>query len=485
MVNFGVTTAHYGGLSWQSAQLETELARRGIPQLGIRGCAYPEMARAEQVRRARIDGLEVLVFVDAHVSATVSAVTELAELADQHGMALPQRASPWALEFCAVRRDVLEAMVAQETRRYGNSPASALWGSEKVSSVPIASPWRSNGASLEPGEYLSDGEAFVLRAQNAGAVIAEHWPDGFSVKRRLMRATSVNDHKPLTDAPASRFALCVPSFGTLDADQQKAVFQLEAAGMAVHRLHDCPWIDLARSFLAERALESGRGVFFLDHDILFDPKDVVRLCADALDRQAVVAGAYCMRKSGRSIIGSFDIEPGEPLTFYRGGRIVPAYYSGLGFAAIPADILRSIRLPKLHSQALQYQLGWGASVRPWFALDCSTGFYAGEDVSFTNRVHDLSVQFDDGRDGAEPEWRLSHSGRACRVFIDTRVRLGHRGSYDYAIEDVGIVVPCFESLETKNVSTRAEARELLRAASELPIDVQLSVRSFPGDGAAA
>lgn len=479
---YGVSISYYGGASWALAALERELGHAGIPTMQIRGCAYPEMARAEQVRQARLAGIETLVFVDAHVEASVRGLEELVAVAEQHGMAtLGEPDAPGSLECAAVHRDVIEAMVRQEERTYGNSAVDTLWSGEKVPAAPLASPWQRNGAPLVPGAYFTDSEAFVYRARRAGAVVVQHWPETVRAYRKFMRSRSSNtDRAPNGREVGSQFALCIPSFASLDLDQQNAVFQLETAGMTILGLHDCPWIDQARSWLTEQALELGKGVFFLDHDIIFHPNDVLRLCEQALERQAVVAGAYCMRRSGKNIIGSFDVPPG-PRVFFEGGETLPAYYSGLGFAAIPKDVLDAIELPLLTSDALAMGgLGASCAIRPWYALDCSTGFYAGEDVSFCNRVHDLAVELQSkGEGGFEPEWKMSHSGRPARVFIDSRVRIFHRGSYDYGIEDAGIVVPRIASLSAVMTASRQEAAAVLVNALHLPVEVQLDTREFP------
>lgn len=475
---FGVSISHYGGASWSLAALERELARQDIRILEIRGCAYPEMARSEQVRQARLAGLETLVFVDGHVEVTVDELRELVAVADEHGVAVSSDEDhPWALECAAVRRDVIEAIVQAEARTYGNSAVDALWSGEKVAAVPIANPWKRNGSPLVPGEYLSDSQAFLHRAKAVGAVIARHHPGSMRAHRKTMKMRVSNANAPITNEPGSHFALCVPSFGALDLDQQASLFALERAGMMVLGLHDCPWIDMARSWLSEQALEQGRGVFFIDHDIMFHPNDVLRLCEQALERNAVVGAAYCMRKSGKNIIGSFDLPPG-PVTFFEGGATHPAYYSGLGFAAVPANVLESIELPRLTCHALALGIGRGVAVRPWYALDCSTGFYAGEDVSFCNRVHDLAVDVRDSGIEGEPQWGLSHSGREPKVFLDSRVRIAHRGVYDYGIEDAGIVVPRIHSLTTHMTASRKEARDILMNAAELPVDVKLDMQDF-------
>jgi hypothetical protein len=478
MTRYGVSIASYGGMSWGHADLCRELRTRGVELLELRGSPYPEMARAEQVRQALASDVDVAVFVDPSVDAGVDAVEKLvSEAESEKGIAL-FGSDDWsrALDFAAVHRDVLEAVVEGEKRRYSNSAVDTAWGGKTVPAVPVASPWNRDGSSLVAGNYLTDSEAFMIRAGRAmGSRVKRVTSLDVQRHRRPIIFGSANADAPITHEPGSKFALCIPSFGTLDADQQVTVLQLERAGMTIFRIHDCPWIDMARSWLAEKALAAGKGVFFLDHDIQFHPNDVLRLCAQAEndDRDdRVVAGIYCMRKSGKNLIGSFDLPPG-PLTFFDGGGTFPAFYSGLGFAAIPKSVLEGIELPSLWVHEL------GRSVRPWFALDCSTGFYAGEDVSFCNRVHDLTVKQREAAEATgELEWEMTHSGRPARVFIDTRPRLAHRGVYDYGLEDAGCVVPRYRSLELTMVGSRKEARDVIVRVDETPVEERLDMLGY-------
>lgn len=468
---FGAALSYYGQASFDYASLRFDLEMAKIPISMIRGCPYPEMTRAEQFREFLETDLEVLAIVDGNVSTCLEDVEALAEAAKMtKGIVLGHDGS-WsrALEFCAIHRTVVETVATREDRTYGNSAVEMTFNAERKMARPLASPWNRDGSPLVAGDWLTPCEAFLMRAQRAMGSLVIRMPRSKStIARRTIRTSIVNGDEPITEEPGSKFALCIPSFGALDVDQNHAVDKLAKAGMVVIRVHDCPWIDQSRSWLSEKALELGRGVFFLDHDIVFEPNDVLRLCEQGLEKNTVVSAAYCMRKSGANIIGAFDVPPG-PITFFEGGSTLPAHYSGLGFSAIPAGVLEGIELPKLHSAESRRLL------RPWFALDCSTGFYAGEDVSFCKRVHDLTIRTveRDGPGGSQVEWVPAHSGRPCRIFIDTRVRIMHRGSYDYGIEDAGIVVPRTATVEATMTESRAEAKALLVDASKLPVDLRL------------
>lgn len=462
-MRYGVTTTSYGGMSLYHARLMRELIKDGVPIVAIQGCPYPEMARAEQVRRALASDIDVLVFLDSHIDVDYTAVKKIATKCFETGDIVLRKGMFWeeALEFAAVPRSILEAIVADEARL-----VDTTWAGKSVPAVPIASPWKRDGSSLTSGVYLTDSEAFIARAINVvGARIDQISLPAYSNRRPIVY-DEVNTTAPITDEPGSHFALCIPSFGALDPDQVTTVRELERVGMTVLRVHDCPWIDHARGSLAERATELGKGVFFLDHDIQFLANDVLRLCEQALSREAVVAAAYCMRKSGANLIGAFDLPPG-PLEFFKSGSTEPAFYCGLGFAAIPRTVFTRMGLPLLWSHPLQRK------IRPYFALDCSTGFYAGEDVSFCNRVHDLAITHRE-----DEKWEMTHSGRQPRVFIDTRVRIAHRGVYDYGIEDVGLVVPRIEVLKTVMTKSKQEARDMLTSVLDLPVETRLDQLPF-------
>lgn len=468
-MRYGITIAYYGGCPWPLANLTRELARDGIPILEIRGCAYPEMARAEQVRQALASEIDVVVFIDAWVTCTRDEIDYLVGLVEASWGIASACTQTHALSFCAVHREALERIIESEKRRYANSAVDLLFRrdgeslAQKVPACPIASPWLGEAVSVMRDRYPTDSEAFIARALLSGVHVHE-----FGHRSQPEPQTRVrNSDSAITGEPGSKFAICIPSFGPLDLDQMSSVYALEKAGMAVIELNGCAWIDQARSWLAEMALQSGRGVFFLDHDILFDPNDVLRLCEQALDMNGVVAGCYCMRASGRNYIGSLDVPPGTSVKFFDSGETLPAFYSGLGFAAIPRGVLESIELPRLHSSVV-------GSVRPWFALDCSTGFYAGEDVSFCNRVHDLKVTAI-----SEDQWQMVHSGRKPRVWIDTRVRIFHVGKYCYGLEDAGCVVPRYQTLESLMCTSKQEARYfVLDAAKDIPVDTRIDALTW-------
>lgn len=202
--------------------------------------------------------------------------------------------------------------------------------------------------------------------------------------------------------------VCVPYFGPKDLEHDICMRDLRRTHDVVE-VYDVPWIDQARSVLVARALKAGADVVvFIDHDIVFRSQDVERIAKIAAERNAVVAAAYSRKKLGQPLVGAFDPSV-EKVTFYEGGDVYPAALVGLGFTAIPSSIFA------LMSDYPEVAVAGGERVRPYFLPAITADQYMGEDVAFCSRVR-------------------SHK---ASLFIDTTVRLLHRGSFAFSIEDAG------------------------------------------------
>lgn len=280
--------------------------------------------------------------------------------------------------------------------------------------------------------------------------------------------------------PLLDYAICTPYWGARDGDHLDCMNRLHSRyGFPRYRIEGCSYIDMARAALARIVEVHGHaGLMFIDHDILFDPDDVAELIATAERERCVVSGVYCMRATGDRIIGCFDASVDE-VTCFEGGGLYPGPWSGLGFTAIPRKVLDDVGkgLPRLKT-------GFFEDVLPMFELrslgdmtlmrhlleaqiqeersrgtltaqgarrleeildeHCPKdhGWYSGEDISFFHRVA-----------------RAGH-----RLLIDTRPRLGHKGSYVYGLEDAQIAVPRARSLQLRLV--RREDAPLIPATAE-------------------
>jgi len=194
----------------------------------------------------------------------------------------------------------------------------------------------------------------------------------------------------------------------------------------VKELGGCAYIDIGRSLLATLMLDDEKydGLLMIDHDIVFEPEAVSHVVESAEKLQGVVGGAYSMRSPGAAMIGAVDtasLADGERVIFFEGGGLYPAVYLGMGFTAIPRAALAKMvsGMERVHTGVFKQ------SVWPVFSLLLRDGKWFGEDVSFCMRAHDARVP----------------------VGMDTRIRLHHRGLYDFGLEDCGTIVPFMTSIQ--------------------------------------
>jgi hypothetical protein len=447
--NSGIITAYYSGLHPKHAQAHRELTRAGYRYAEIHGSPYPEVAYAEMVRQALEANVEVVVFISANVAASVGAVEELIAAALSQHMVMGTEFP--LLEFCAIPVNILRDVCAADDRRYKNSCVVDTGFSSGV--PPLFSPFQKSGIPVAPCQYLGPADAFISRLFDCGHGVGK---TTINADYKHLSSTVYDERRnvPERTAPGPRYGLCIPCFGPRDAEQFKAVEVLEAAGMPVFEVHGCPQIDVARSRLVQMALdeEDLDGVFFLDHDIIFQPKDVLAVIAEAEKNQAIVAAAYSMRRPGGNLIGALKAPPGSEHRWFEGGKLEPAFYTGLGFAAIPKATFAALesRLPALECD------GFEKPLIPFFALDITGTFYTGEDVAFCNRVQGIDVSMRDGK------WHIEDSIVAptpFRIFIDTRIRIFHKGLYKFGLEDIGIVVPRLATMRGHVHASKEEALE--------------------------
>lgn len=282
-------------------------------------------------------------------------------------------------------------------------------------------------------------------------------------------ATVLTDLSPIADdqpvlPPALRdvekkYLVGVLYYGAIDREHDRCVQALKQHPYVgqVLELTGCPYIDMGRSLIATAVLDKPEigGLLFIDHDMVFDVAEVEKLIDSCEEHRSVVGAAYSMRRTGK-IIGGIDgskLPAGEQVVFFDGGKVVPASYLGMGLTAIHRSVLERLvahsdavharnaeklrdlvchveagepELPTLPGPDLP-RLTTGISdapVVPFFSHRQQSGSYYGEDVSFCLRCHEAGVP----------------------VQLDTRVRVYHKGSYCYGLEDVGMEVPYLSRL---------------------------------------
>lgn len=220
----------------------------------------------------------------------------------------------------------------------------------------------------------------------------------------------------------ARIVITKPTFGAEDRDHGRCKRALENTGVPIVELEDCPYIDMSRACLVERAFEHDPNldvIVWIDHDIIFRASDVIALAerCHASEQYDILGVLYSMRRPKFTTIGR-PADHVKQAEFYAPGQI-DGLFVGLGMTAVKRAVFLKMRetLPYLDCPTV------GRKVHPYFHHSMD-GAYLGEDISFCNRA--IALGF--------------------RVGIDTEPRILHRGRYDYALEDCGIAVPDFPTL---------------------------------------
>lgn len=222
-----------------------------------------------------------------------------------------------------------------------------------------------------------------------------------------------------------KYLIGVLYYGAIDREHDACMQQARRHPLIrdIFSMSGCPYIDIGRSAIASYALDQKTSLLFIDHDILFEPEGITQIIESCEKTRGVVGAGYSMRRAGVQMIGGIDtrqLPAGESVKFFDGGDIYPAVYLGMGFTAIHHDALSRIAqgMPRLKSGITELDM------HPYFSLLQRDGNYYGEDVSFCIRAHDAGVP----------------------VYMDTRVRVYHKGTYCYGLEDCGYVVPYMNTL---------------------------------------
>lgn len=474
-MNVGIAIAYYGGASPENRAGVVDCFKNQIAVLQLMGGAYPEMNYAEMMRDALAglsEDLDVVVIVRQDVGFLAKDVLAIAKQALEEKSVI-MASQNQELTFTAIPIWALVKLSEMEQRTYSNTGVLDT-GFSDAKSRPFASPWAplvDHSVRVNPlvkGIYLTPEQAFLhrllaadVRINYARIPVAVTYKQSWGMSVRIQQGDA--DKRADNDIKHN-YAFCVPTFGALDHHQQDALFNLERAGCTIVEYRNCPYIDVARSELKRIAIDElgCDGVFFIDHDIIFIPADAIKMIEEAEEKQDVVSAVYCMRKTAHSLIGAFAVPLGAVVGFFDDGGLYPALYSGLGFSAIPKAVFEALdkQLPELHSMFTNTNL------RPYFALDVNGTFYSGEDASFCARVQGLTIRMIPGT--ATPnghDWDVHQAPEKAltrhKVWLDTTVRIFHRGSYDYGIEDHNMAVPRYAHLQSKHVATRGEVMRIL------------------------
>jgi hypothetical protein len=233
-----------------------------------------------------------------------------------------------------------------------------------------------------------------------------------------------------------KIQLSTPTRGQLDHEHLECVDEL--IGLARHpeadfrmtivRMFGCSLLDHARSRMATNFLESDADVLlWVDDDMVFDANECLRLCREAFERRTIV-GAVC---STRGVMGKLTAKFGPEVTklgFFSEGGIHEAISIGCGLTAVHREVFEKLAdsgsVPRCNTAGE----GNTNSIFPFYMTLVEDGLWWGEDTSFCIRAR---------REGFS-------------VLVDTRARVGHKGSYVYHVEDTSSAIKLYRGL-TANI----------------------------------
>lgn len=168
-------------------------------------------------------------------------------------------------------------------------------------------------------------------------------------------------------------------------------------------------IDRARSIVASDFLcVPGDVLLFIDDDIVCNPMDVGKICREAHQKNAIIAGAYRVKsvKENRLAIAYLNQ---EPITIGPNAPgLIEVKYAATGFMAIPKRVLEKVaeNLPLVDAGAGKHPDGTPVCrFWPFFQPYYPEGEYLSEDYSLCHRAREAGM----------------------KVYIDTNIVLGHVG----------------------------------------------------------
>lgn len=169
--------------------------------------------------------------------------------------------------------------------------------------------------------------------------------------------------------------------------EHKAVFRIGSA-----------YISHARAFMLRQAMDTDAdAVIFIDHDLEWNPEDLVKLINAKGD---VVAGTYRFKQDKEEYMSSlFTDDAGKPIA--REDGAIKAYTIPAGFMKITRDGVR--RFMRAYPELI-----FGESEKPsvdLFNHGVHKGVWWGEDYAFSRRWNDCG-----GEIWVLPDLNLTHHG---------------------------------------------------------------------------
>lgn len=175
-------------------------------------------------------------------------------------------------------------------------------------------------------------------------------------------------------------------------------------------------IDRSRSIEATRFLRdlSYDVLFFVDDDVIYDPKDAIRMCQEVKNGKDIVGGAYVLKQDGGGHFTSKLLPNNKTIEFGPNAELQEVRYVATGFMAISRKVVEEMSnvVPLcVHSESLSFH----PFFQPFpYQIENGKWLYLSEDWAFVQRAANLGF----------------------KCWLDPRIKLAHAGRYKYDWDDL-------------------------------------------------
>lgn len=212
------------------------------------------------------------------------------------------------------------------------------------------------------------------------------------------------------------------------------LFEAQRRGVLVSysRTGDDALISRSRSHAASHFLKSGAAVWMqVDHDIAWEPGDLLALCDEAKKRKTLVAGAYACRAFNRGLASRLA---SDGVRFELGGSAVhEAEYVATGFLAVERGVL----LKMIEELGGPYDVDDNLKIKECIGLNGaeSEAFYDFFRCVSVPRTFDKANKAD--FEYLSEDWAFCLRARACGFtpLVYERPRLRHFGRHGFTLAD--------------------------------------------------
>ncbi|QDT07033.1 hypothetical protein K227x_54580 [Rubripirellula lacrimiformis] len=210
----------------------------------------------------------------------------------------------------------------------------------------------------------------------------------------------------------SKCVILTPVGHSIEPKCEQSLTRLESMGYAVRRVRGYSAIDRARNEIASHALRDDfEETMWIDSDVTFDPEVIDNMRSLG---EPILAGIYPQK--GFQKIACRVLPETRSIQFGQNGGLMEVRYVAAGFLLVHRSVYKTVQTQLALPLCNEI---FGGGVAPYFqpmVIDHGgSPLYLAEDFAFCERARQCGYN----------------------IMVDTRIRLGHVGSYEYSWEDSG------------------------------------------------